>query len=393
LEHNKQIVFSETDGTNTPVSGTHAPFFGIGGRLRRWIFANRIHLIAWSVYIFYEAGLTGIFIGRFGALENYLVHYSLNICLFYFHSFAMQKAVAANKRLIFLRVLCLIIIEIGTYIPVLALLNHFFTAYNQAIGSNYLGITLSFIGGAAYRSIFFILISSGYFFLRQYLSQRAKAGALERANLEEKVYHETVLKDLALAKNAYLRAQMNPHLFFNSLSFIHRRVRKTDKVAGDMIVTLSDMMRYAIESNHTQEMITLSEEVEQVENLISVLRIIHSDEFNLILEYKEKLLSTPIIPLVLITLVENMYKHGELSNMQAPGKIKIYQSENMLTIQSQNQVSKESKAPSLATGLQNLEKRLTDAYQNEVTVDWASRSGIFEVQIDFPLHKSSFTSK
>ncbi|MCX3264907.1 sensor histidine kinase [Pedobacter agri] len=299
----------------------------------------------------------------------------------------MQKAVAANNRLVFLRVLCLIIIEIATYIPVLALLNHFFTAYNQAIGSNYVGITLSFIGGATYRSIFFILISSGYFFLLQYLSQRAKAGALERENLEKQVHHETVLKDLALAKNAYLRAQMNPHLFFNSLSFIHRRIRKTDKVAGDMIVTLSDMMRYAIESNYSQEMITLSEEVEQVENLVSVFRTIHSDKFNLTLEYEEKLLSTTTIPLVLITLVENMYKHGELSNMQLPGKIMIYQSENMLTIHSQNQVSKESKAPSLATGLQNLKKRLKDVYQDEVTINWTSKSNIFELQIDLPLQK------
>jgi len=389
LKHNKQIISRKVYGTDNPISAMNRLILGMG-MVYRWFFAYRIHVIAWSVYIFYEAGLTGIFVGRFGTFENYLVHYVLNISLFYAHAYLIKKVTSKNGRLKVFKILTLTLVETGIYITLLATLNHLFTSYNQPIGDNLLGITPKFLGGAVYRAIFFILFSTGYFFLLQYITEKRKATELEKEGLEKRVYHETVQKDLALAKNAYLRAQVNPHLFFNGLNFIHRRIKKTDAIAGDMVIALADMMRYAIDSNHTQELIPLKDEVVQLENLISIFKTIHNERFNLELIYDKHLLSQLIIPLLLITLLENMYKHGDLSSPDSPGKIEIYSDQKYITISSRNLSSYFTKAPSLGTGLLNLEKRLRDTYKENMVMNWHTESDRFILVIKLPINLMPF---
>ncbi|RLJ72746.1 histidine kinase [Pedobacter alluvionis] len=356
---------------------------GMSRSLRNWFLLHRIHIFFWAVYILYESGLTGIFVGRFGKAENYIVHYLLNISLFYFHSRMMDTF--AKVRFYILAVFCLIIVEITIYIPVLATLNHIFTEYNQSTPLSVLGIDKKFVGGAVYRSIFFIIVSTGYWFLRQYLKERKKAEELEWDRLQQILKKEIAERNFLIAKNAHLRAQVSPHLLFNTLTFIYRRVRRNDVLAGEAIISLTSLMRYSIEINYNSELVPLSEEVAQVRDLSKILKILKGDKFYFELNIEECVLEIKIIPLLLITLMENMYKHGDLSNPENYGKMNIFQKDDMICIQTKNIVSNETSTSSLKTGLNNLQARIFDYYGKNSGVTFGKFEGAFDVSIKIPV--------
>ncbi|WP_379073528.1 sensor histidine kinase [Pedobacter vanadiisoli] len=351
-----------------------------------WFKSNRLHLIFWTIYIMYEAGLTGIFAGRFGKAENYIVHYALNISLFYFHYWMMKKF--ASKHLYLLFFLLLILLEIAIYIPFLATLNHLFTDYNQSSIRTFFGINHKFIASATYRSIFFIIVSTGYWFLRQYLNERKKAEEIEQDRLQQIVKKETAEKNLLLAQNAHLRAQVNPHFLFNVLTFIHRRIRKSDKIAGEVVISLTSLMRYAIETSQNTEMVLLSEEISQVYDLVNILRVLKGDEFNIEIKVDHNISEIKLIPLLLLTVTENMYKHGDLSDVNNCGVLTIYQSNNTLTIESKNLICEKKKSLTLKTGLKNLRERIRDFYGTRAEIESLEHEGMFHLTISIPVRKS-----
>ncbi|RZJ46481.1 MAG: hypothetical protein EOO44_22755, partial [Flavobacterium sp.] len=172
----------------------------IFNRADTFIGKYRLHFISWIVYIVYESVLTGIFVQQFGEFENYIVHYSLNISLFYCHIYAMRKINFNFQLFDFLRFIPVVVLEILFYIPVLALLNRMFTKYNQPSDGLYLGINHLFIAGSIYRSIFFIMVSTGYWFILRFFSERKKLEILAKKHLNEVIVRERAEKNLALSK-------------------------------------------------------------------------------------------------------------------------------------------------------------------------------------------------
>jgi two-component system LytT family sensor kinase len=331
----------------------------------------------------YESGLTGIFAGRFGNMENYCVHYTLNISLFYFHFWMMKKF--SIKRRYMLAFTLLFLGEIFLYILLLAILNHFFTDYNQATVDELFGIDYKFVASAVYRSIFFIIVSTGYWFLRQYLNERKKTEEIERDRLQLIVKKEIAEKNLLLAQNAYLRAQVNPHFLFNSLAFIYRRIRKSDKLAGEVITSLTSLMRYSIEISHDTEMVFLTEEINHVYDFVNILKILKLDDFNFETKLECDLKDVKVIPFLLLTLTENMYKHGDLSDSDNFGLLAISLEKGVLRIETKNQISHKKKFISLKTGLSNLQKRITDCYGMNAVIASIESDGVFYVSISLPI--------
>lgn len=358
-------------------------FIGMCIFIRKWFGLYRIHVVFWAVYILYESGLTGIFVGRFGKAENYIVHYLLNISLFYVHSMMMD--VVAKGRFHFLKVFVLVAVEIALYVPILAALNHFFTDYNQTTATSLLGIDRKFIGGAVYRSIFFIIVSTGYWFLRQYLKQRKRAARLERDRLEQVVRRETAEKNLLIARNAHLRAQVSPHLLFNALTFIYRRVKKNDSLAGEAIISLTSLMRYSIESNYGMEVVPLAEEVAQVRDLENILKILNGGKFYFRMDIADEVLTFSTLPLILLTLMENMYKHGDLSDPSNCGEMCVFRDDGKVVFHTRNTVSELNRPVSMKTGLINLRNRLFDYYGKGAKMTYGVAEGKFEVFISIPV--------
>ena len=118
---------------------------------------------------------------------------------------------------------------------------------------------------------------------------------------------------LAIANNqmqmALLKSQINPHFLFNTLNSIST-LMGTDKIkARKMMSMLSDVIRYALDSNDLPA-ISLSEELEFIRNYISIQQVRFGERLAFREDIDKECLSLKLPPMVLQPLVENSVKHG-----------------------------------------------------------------------------------
>ena len=124
-----------------------------------------------------------------------------------------------------------------------------------------------------------------------------------------KQQQETLLKQHAEAQLNLLKAQVQPHFLFNTLNNIYFVAQRESPLTADLIEKLSSIMRYFLEQGPHRE-IPLQVEMDFIRNYIELekMRIRHPVNTNI--EITEDIAGIKIPPMLLIPLVENVFKHG-----------------------------------------------------------------------------------
>ena len=111
----------------------------------------------------------------------------------------------------------------------------------------------------------------------------------------------------------FLKAQINPHFLFNTLNNLYYLAFNNSPNTTEVIAKLSQMMRYMLyESNYPR--VPLDKEIEYIQNYISLEKLRFDESVTISFEVKGKTAGVTIVPLVLITFLENAFKHGVSSS-------------------------------------------------------------------------------
>ncbi|KIA96702.1 hypothetical protein OC25_03010 [Pedobacter kyungheensis] len=325
----------------------------------------KLHLFIWIIYIIYEVFILGLASKQFKPAGTYLLIYITNITAFYTHAFLLKKVLNSQNQLLrFFKVLLLIVVMGAAYIALSFLLLLAF----QKIGIVKFDManfdSRNFILSCLYRSIYYIGFATGYVYLVKSFQDQKKVEALERQNLVTQIEKQALENDLIQSQNNYLRSQINPHFLFNTLNFIYNDARKKAPMAADAIMNLAEMMRYALKRPEASEVVPLSEEIEQIEHLINLHKLRTANNINLELDVTGDLFGLRFPPLILLTLVENIFKHGNVSHSTQPAQIKIAYQNNNLNITTINMINdnKGKQTESHHVGIENIAKRLSNFY-------------------------------
>ncbi|MBC8985167.1 histidine kinase [Pedobacter sp. N36a] len=344
----------------------------------------KIHFIGWSIFIFYEVVIMGLIRKQFSPVGNYVFFYIFNILLFYFHAhFVMPGAKMKTVQALW-RLPLLILIEVVVYICITANLANFFHRNGYITFLSPPQFSLDGYIGMSYRVIYFILFSSAYYYILGYFEERKRAEEKEKERLLVIIENQRIYADLIKSQHAHLKAQINPHFLFNTLNFIYTSTRKTTPEAAEAILALSEMMRYSIEevSNTNSPLIG---ELEQVENLIKLHKIKSHQELYIQMEYDEEVAELEIVPLLVMTLVENMFKHGDLLQQAHPAQLQLKYKNAVLKIETTNLISKNQMQPSHHIGLDNVKKRLKAAYGDQAVLHTLQQEQQFKVSLEICL--------
>jgi LytS/YehU family sensor histidine kinase len=159
----------------------------------------------------------------------------------------------------------------------------------------------------------------------------------------------------------FLKSQLNPHFLFNSLNNIYSLAyQKSDKTA-DAILKLSEIMRYMIyESNDSW--VSLSKEIEYVQSFIELQKLRFRDGAYVELTMNGEIDDQQIVPLILISFVENAFKHGVANDPENPIRINIIANQKILHFSISNKKSTANKDKMGGVGLNNVERRLQLLY-------------------------------
>jgi len=329
--------------------------------IKNWLAEYKIHIIAWSCYIFWETILVGLFFGVFGKFGNYAVHYVINIILFYTHARLLMIS-TQSFRSAYWKVPLFIFLEIAIYMSFVYMVDDFLAHYTNFLT----GVQPPFLKrmiNLAWRSSFFMLFSTGYFFLKRFLNERAEKERIEKQRFQMLIDKERTDKELLMSKNAFLKAQINPHLLFNTFEFIHQKIRQHSPEDAQVMVYLSDMMRFAATTEHNEGYIKLSEEINQCQNLIKLHQLTQGRVF-IEMAFSHDVLDIKLIPLVLLTILENMFKHGNLFDSDNKATIDIYMDGEQLKIESRNLPALVKSKVGFGSGLANISTRLDYTYGN-----------------------------
>jgi len=196
---------------------------------------------------------------------------------------------------------------------------------------------------------------------------------------------EEILLQKSQAELNLLKSQVQPHFLFNALNSIYYRVYKVDPPSAGLIERLADIMRYFVDESPKDE-VPVSTEVAFIENYIALerIRIRHGASINFEKTYNPEL---RIPPMLLMTFVENIFKHGiDKSRKQNRVTISLVQQNDFLLFKTSNhKVDPEPGNQPGGFGIINLTKRLKMLYGDkfELTID--SEGELFIAFLKIPL--------
>jgi len=334
--------------------------------------AALVHLLCWTIFIFYEIVIIRVISNHFQSAILYVIFYLLNIFLFYFHSLIVLRASSHRTIINLWRIPLFIILELFAYTFITILVSFYLKHPVPYSMLSHEFLTSIYLANIVWRGTYFMLYGTGYYFLIRYNQKKERT-------LIQAIENEKLENSLLRAEQDFLRAQINPHLLFNSLNFIRYAIRKRPAEADDAIMRLAGMMGFALET--TTGTIPLSRELEQIENLIALnqLRFNHTLYLNYNTDIHDA--ETPTIPIILLTLVENVFKHGNLRDEEFPALIKIETTPAYLLFESSNLAIENNSIKSNKTGIQNISLRLDQFYKNQYRFSHELHENIYKVEL------------
>jgi two-component system sensor histidine kinase YesM len=133
------------------------------------------------------------------------------------------------------------------------------------------------------------------------------------------IYHQQA--NYRKAEILSLQAKLHPHFLYNTLDMIYwMSVLKDEEEIGEVIVALSDILRYSI--SHQNEFVTAREDMSQLENYLKIQKMRFEDQLTYIFFIEEEVMELKVPKLIIQPLVENAIKYA-FENMKSNGTIWI----------------------------------------------------------------------
>ncbi|MBB5620539.1 sensor histidine kinase YesM [Pedobacter cryoconitis] len=341
----------------------------------------RTDIFVWAMFIAYEVLLVYFLNGRISPIADYISAYAINISIFYINTYIVWPLI--YKKPIYIGIAFILLEFIGYLFLRLASAEiYFILGFSKTNTASTL--TFYLIASITYRFIYFIGISTAYWFALNMISQRKEISDLEKSILLDQLNQQQLERKLVDSEIAYLKSQINPHFLFNSLNFLHNSAIKSAPQLTKPILLLSDIMRYALTETPQNGKVELSEEIEQIASFIDLNQFRFDHNLQLSFTIIGNTANLQILPLILLTPVENIFKYADLKNTEYPVKINLEINNNELEFTINNKKIRTRKPiQSHGVGLKNLKLRLDTYYLDvhEIQIIETADDYTFKLQI------------
>lgn len=198
---------------------------------------------------------------------------------------------------------------------------------------------------------FIMLIIGGMLRLAySFLKSENKKKSLENATLNAEV-------DL-------LKAQINPHFLFNTLNSIYSLATVKSDKTDVAILKLSELLRYALYDT-ADDKVALFQDIQYINNYIDLQRLRLSNKVTVLYSVEGNVDNKIIAPMLLITFIENAFKHGVSYLQQCLIKIDIRIFDEILTLEVTNPIIENNSFATGGIGLKNVQRRLALLYPHQ----------------------------
>ena len=193
---------------------------------------------------------------------------------------------------------------------------------------------------------------------------------LEKENLEQQL--------------EYLKYQINPHFFMNTLNNIHALVDIDPEKAKETIVELSKMMRFILYEGDKKG-VPLSREFDFIRHYVTLMRLRYSDKVEVTVDMPTEVPDHQLPPLMLITFIENAFKHGISYQHSSFVHIRAAIKDTRLHFECHNSKADKPNEEKGGVGLANVKQRLNLLYGENYTLNIQDEPASYHVELEIPL--------
>lgn len=304
-------------------------------------------------------------LGIKGAFTHTILNLGMWVALFYVHGRFLVNPFFETKKYFHFGIGSIVLIAFYVFIR--------FNVINPLLASFYPQYSRLNIESARYSIVMMsvlVLITSTLFHL-----------LINRYRKEKK--NQFLVQEHQAAQLQFLKTQINPHFLFNTLHNIYSLAIIQSTKTPQMVLQLSDLLRYVIYESQNKK-VSLSRELIQIEKYIALYQLKNEHPFNIQLEKDGSINGQKIEPMILIPLVENIFKHGDFdSNEEAFAKIQVKIEGDTLhfyTINSKNDENQQKDKVG-GVGLKNIRKRLALNHPNQHEFIIKDLEDTFEVSL------------
>jgi two-component system, LytTR family, sensor kinase len=330
------------------------------------------HILFWICYIMFINlmffGLTRIENPTF--YLQLLLFFPLEMVLVYFNFYFLMP------RLLFARKYVLYGASLFIGVMMVAMVNvliHFLyvrLGYITFItGANFSALNIM---SRAMEIIYLIGFTSGVKLARNWMSH------LQWIQEKEKQYLETELN--------FLKTQIQPHFFFNTLNNLYSLTLKKSDLAPEVVLKLSDLMSYMLYESGAGR-VALDKEIAYLQNYIDVEKLRFGQRLDVSFETQGNTETVSIAPMILILFLENSFKHGVKNNVHHIYiRISLKVEDGWIYFQVINPLSTEdAKRAHEGIGLKNVRRRLELLFGKNYTLNTEEMDKQYIVSLKMPV--------
>jgi len=332
----------------------------------------RYHIIFWIAYFLFNFIRWGSYFNDYWySLKSNLVEFPLHIIITYFTIYFLIPNFIVKKK--YIHFFILLIVSLGFLYIIRTGLNYFLVSKNiwpEAEGIQQ-AFTFNHVIAVVLGEIYVISLVSAIKLTNDWINERRKNDALK------KIQFRTELN--------FLKTQIQPHFFFNTLNNLYALVIDKSSKAPDVVMKLSEIMQYVL-YEAKEPKINLLKEINYVHSYLELEKLRYGNKVKSDISIDGDIDDIKIPPLLFLPFIENCFKHGTKNNDNIKVDIGFEINNNFLFFTVDNTFqNNDEKFIKHGIGIKNVKRRLFLLYKDDFSLETKIKNNKFKVLLKLPV--------
>jgi len=331
------------------------------------------HFWFWGIYFLLNFLRWGAYFNDYEySFKSNLIEFALHIPLVYFNLLVLVPLYVLNSK--YYKYTLSLILSLGVVYVLKTGLTYFIISKNiwPEANRDYKPFEINHIVAVCIGELYVLAIASSIYLMLTWLKERDR--------------NKAIMENQNKIKLKYLKNQIQPHFFFNTLNNLYALSLESSDKVPDVIIKLSKLMEYVLYDIEGTKFVSLIKEIDYIQNYIEIEKLRFQD-VEVAINIESDLDHIKVPPLLFISLIENAFKHGGINNQKL--KIKINFRVVNLNLEFEiinNFVISQSLTSKKGIGLTNTKKRLKLIFKNNFIIQQMIKFNFYIIKIQIPLY-------
>lgn len=331
------------------------------------------HVWFWCIYFALNFLRWGAYFNNYHySFQSNLIEFSLHIPLVYFNLFVLVPRLVLQSK--YLKYALSLLASLGVVYILKTGLTYFLISKNiwPEANRDYHPFEINHIIAVCIGELYVLAMASSVYLTLTWLKERER--------------NRTLRENQYKIKLKYLKNQIQPHFFFNTLNNLYALSLESSDKVPTVILKLSKLMEYVLYDIERTKNVPFLKELEYIENYIEIEKL-RFENVSVFINLESDFENVHIPPLLLISFVENAFKHGGSNNPDLKIKIncKIIKDGTLSFEIINNFVLSPSLKLNKGIGLTNSRKRLKLLFKNNFQLHHSTKFNFYIIQLQIPI--------